>query len=108
MIFSILVAAGCFASAYGHGYLTIPASRTRLGFEVRVQVIPFSLHNVDDYSTYSRLVLIRVPNVLSWNQLQPGLILRKLKLAGVGHVATMPVLALTTTSPVITGVMNRW
>ncbi|GAQ10369.1 hypothetical protein ALT_7690 [Aspergillus lentulus] len=40
MIFSILVAAGCFASAYGHGYLTIPASRTRLGFEAGIDTCP--------------------------------------------------------------------
>ncbi|KAF7184079.1 hypothetical protein CNMCM7691_004638 [Aspergillus felis] len=40
MIFSVLVAASWFASAYGHGYLTIPASRTRLGFEAGIDTCP--------------------------------------------------------------------
>lgn len=53
MIFSTLVAAGYFASAYGHGYLTIPASRTRLGFEVSVQVISYSLYRLG-----SQLILV--------------------------------------------------
>jgi hypothetical protein len=31
----LLVASSLLGTAYGHGYLTIPSSRTRLGFEVR-------------------------------------------------------------------------
>lgn len=36
MIYSTLLTASLVSSVYGHGYLTIPASRTRLGFEVRL------------------------------------------------------------------------
>jgi hypothetical protein len=70
MILSILVAAGYFASAYGHGYLTIPASRTRLGFEVSVQITSYSLYSLGSQLILvivflSRLVLILVLNALS-------------------------------------------
>lgn len=39
MLLTVLAVVGCFTAVNGHGYLTIPASRTRLGFEVSIPVL---------------------------------------------------------------------
>ncbi|OJI99427.1 hypothetical protein ASPVEDRAFT_26243 [Aspergillus versicolor CBS 583.65] len=40
MIYSTLLTASLVTSVYGHGYLTVPASRTRLGFEAGIDTCP--------------------------------------------------------------------
>ncbi|KAL5359692.1 starch binding domain-containing protein [Aspergillus floccosus] len=40
MLLTVLAVVGCFTAVNGHGYLTIPASRTRLGFEAGIDTCP--------------------------------------------------------------------
>lgn len=90
------------SSVYGHGYMVIPSSRSRLGAEVRTPSFPNifgcpSKQGPVADSPNPSPALILVPNATFSNPFLHGQILPLRQSAGVVLAATMPVSALTTT-----------
>ena len=89
----LLAISGTVTGVAAHGYLTIPSSRTRLGFEVGH--VPYyhqrqESHVVNIVLSCHRPELTHVPNARSLSLLNHGPTWRLLRWAAVDHVATTP------------------